>query len=131
MTSITLEIPDELAGQLAPFKNRLSQIVTFSLDWMGHSEKSRLGSSTSSSVLTEFIGFLATGPSQTDIIDFKVSQLTQDRLEELLDRNREGDLTPYEKSELDSFSYINHLIILLKAQARAVLSSSKENIDES
>jgi len=45
------------------------------------------------------------------------SEAAQDRLEELLYRNREEELTAEEQAELDTYGHLNHLMIRLKARA--------------
>jgi len=56
-----------------------------------------------------------------EILDYKISDEGQERLETLLDTNREGTLTPPERDELEEFLQINHLFIMLKAHLRATL----------
>ena len=91
MTTLTLEIPDELANRLAPLH-------------------------------LELLDFLATGPSHTDIANFKFSMHLQERLEKLLDANREENLTANEQTQLDVFQQMNHLLILLKARVHSAAS---------
>ena len=62
--------------------------------------------------------FLASGPTPQQIIDFKVPAAAQERLEELLERNREEGLTEAESAELDVYELVHHSMIRLKAQAR-------------
>ncbi len=68
----------------------------------------------------EMIHFLATGPTTEQIIAHKVSDHTQDRLRELLDKNREEGLTEAENAELDAYEYVDYLRSLLKANARCI-----------
>jgi len=51
-----------------------------------------------------------------------VSPTTQARLEELLAKNSEDGLSEEETAELDVYEQINHIMILLKARARTLLS---------
>ena len=71
----------------------------------------------------EMMDFLVSGPAPEQIVAFKISPATQDRLEELLDKNREDSLTDDETTELDVYEQVNHLLILLKAHARLLISS--------
>ena len=71
----------------------------------------------------EMMDFLVSGPEPEQIVAFKISFATQDRLEELLDKNREDNLTDDETTELDVYEQVNHLLILLKAHARLLISS--------
>jgi len=76
-------------------------------------------------VFTELIEFLVHAPSYTEIIAFKVSAEVQERLEALLDANRERILSPLEQAELDAYQQVDHLMILLKARARQAFISIK------
>jgi hypothetical protein len=73
--------------------------------------------------LKEMMDFLVSGPTPAQIIAFKVSPPAQARLEELLDKNRENDLTDDEAAELDGYAQLNHVLILLKAHARSLSAS--------
>lgn len=123
-TTITLEVPDELASRLTPVKNQLPLLLAFALDLFGIPEDGPVLSDTTSPLITEIIEFLAQGRTYSEVLAFKVSSQAQERLEELLDKNREDVLTPQEKGELDTYQQINHLLILLKARARAALAPS-------
>jgi hypothetical protein len=124
MTTITLEVPDELAGRLTSLQTHLPQLLTFALDLLGTPNDRPSTLSVNSPVLTEIIDFLAHGPSSTDLLAYKVSPKAQARLEELLDIKREEGLTSQEAAELDTYQQVNHLLILLKARARIALASS-------
>jgi hypothetical protein len=123
-TTITLEVPDELASRLTPVKNQLPLLLAFALELVGAPDEGLALLDPTAPIITEVIEFLAQGPTSSEILAFKVSRQAQDRLEELLDKNREGALTPQEKAELDTYHQINHLLILLKARARAAFAST-------
>jgi hypothetical protein len=61
--------------------------------------------------------------SPEEIIAFKPSDALDERLHELLDKNGAGTLTREERTELDRFLQVNHLLILLKAKARLKLAN--------
>jgi len=56
------------------------------------------------------------------ILAFHPSPATQARIEELLEKNRQGKLTPKEKTELDEVEHLEHLIRLIKARVRQKLA---------
>ncbi|HAZ45706.1 MAG TPA: hypothetical protein DDW76_01120 [Cyanobacteria bacterium UBA11369] len=58
-----------------------------------------------------------TQPTPLDIWNFKVSETAQNRLRELLDRNREGSLSENETAELDSYEELDRLMRMLKIRA--------------
>lgn len=123
MTTVTLDLPDELAGRLALVKERLPQVLAFALDMQDATAGKIAALDHRSPLVTEIVDFLASRPTYADIITFKVSLGLQARMEELLDRNREEGLTVHEQAELDTFQQANHLLILLKGRVRAALAS--------
>jgi hypothetical protein len=70
-------------------------------------------------------------PSYLEIIDFIASGTTpqasspeaQHRIAELIAREEEGGLSAEEKSELDQFMDLEHILRLAKARARQILAS--------
>ncbi len=120
MTTITLEIPDELAARLDPLRDLLPDLLSQVIELQSGS----LRQSTAYPVFDELIDFLAGGPTPQQIIAHKVAPDTQARLEELLDKNREAGLTEVETAEMNAFRQVNHVLIRLKASARRTLPSS-------
>jgi len=59
-----------------------------------------------------------------DILDFKPSEQARNRVWELVAREKSGTLTPEEKSELEHYAQIEHLMRLVKAQARKRLKKA-------
>lgn len=49
----------------------------------------------------EIVDFIAAGTTPKDVISFRPSETAQERVDDLLAREREGGLSPAEKSELD------------------------------
>ncbi|HEY9703118.1 MAG TPA: hypothetical protein V6C58_11765 [Allocoleopsis sp.] len=69
------------------------------------------------SIYQEVIDFLITSPTPEEITNFKVSSSGQERLQILLEKNRESLLTSEEMAELDIYEQLEHLMILLKIRA--------------
>lgn len=63
----------------------------------------------------EIINLLAQAPN---ILEFKPSEEARTRVWELVAREKQGMLTEDEKNELDHYAQIEHLMRLVKAQAR-------------
>ena len=57
------------------------------------------------------------------IINLKPSESSIQRLSDLLEKNREGDLTTNESYELERMLALDHLIALAKAHARIKLAA--------
>jgi len=124
VTTITLEVPDELAARLMPLRERLPELLSMTLElFPAGLPLAVLASQAIHPAFEEMIDFLASGPTPEQIVGFRVSPATQARLEELLDKNREDGLTDDEAAELDVYEQINFVLLLLKARARPALSS--------
>jgi hypothetical protein len=121
MTTITLEVPDKLAERLEPYRDRLPDLLAQVLN-LSSTEKPN-GSTElepiniNSPVYTEVPDFLTSQPTSEQIASFKISPTLQERVEELLDKNREVGLDETEETELNTYLKLNHLMILLKARA--------------
>ncbi|MCC3414008.1 MULTISPECIES: hypothetical protein [unclassified Microcoleus] len=121
MATITLQIPDELAQRLEPLQNRLPELLWQILELTKNPTTIEPEITTHSAdipaVYQEVLDFLIKSPIPQDIVNFKVSQQAQTRLQILLDKNRESTLNPMEIAELDVYEQLEHLMILLKARA--------------
>jgi hypothetical protein len=69
----------------------------------------------------EVVDFIAAGTTPQNVIAFRPSEAAQERVEDLLSREKEGELSPAEKSELDHYLQLEHLMRLAKARARDFL----------
>jgi len=69
----------------------------------------------------EIVDFIAAGTTPKDVISFRPSEAAQERVTDLLAREKEGELSPAEKSELDHYMQLEHLMRLAKARARDFL----------
>lgn len=119
MTTITVEVPDEVAARIAPLRHQLPDLITQAVTELPIGQPpNAVHLSSTYPVFNEMLDFLASGPTPQQIVEHKVSPALQERLEELLDKNRLEGLTEAEQSELDAFRRVNHVMILLKARAR-------------
>jgi hypothetical protein len=73
---------------------------------------------TYSPVYDEVYKFLVSSPTPEQIIAFRPSDATQERVRQLLDANKSGNLTIDQQSELDEFENVNHFVSMLKIYAR-------------
>ncbi len=69
----------------------------------------------------EVIDFIAAGTTPQNVIAFHPSQASQERVGDLLAREKDGELSPAEKLELDHYLQLEHLMRLAKARARDFL----------
>src|SRR5260221_14448378 len=129
MATITLELPEELAVRLDPLRDQLPQLLSQLLDSASAEKKFTLsGTVMTHPVFLELIDFLSARPTAKQVLGHKVSSAVQERLEELLDKNREEGLTAAEEEEIDAYRLVNHVMILLKARARSLGSSSQSSL---
>lgn len=65
----------------------------------------------------EIIEFIAAGTSPNSVIAYQPSQSAKDRVADLIAREKINGLTPDEKTELDHYLQIEHIMRLAKARA--------------
>jgi hypothetical protein len=70
----------------------------------------------------DILDFLASTPTPAQIIDYQPSEMLQQRLSELLAKNRTGQLAEPEQIELDEFLRMNRFMSRLKIKARQKLA---------
>jgi hypothetical protein len=69
-------------------------------------------------VYADFVEFIAPGVTPEQIVNYKPSQASQDRLDELLAKQRMFPLNRDETEELNRFEDIEHILRMAKARAR-------------
>jgi hypothetical protein len=78
--------------------------------------------SVASPAYFEIIEFIAAGTTPESVVSFRPSPEAQQRLAELIEREKDGGLSPEEKAELDHFVELEHILRMAKAKARKILS---------
>ena len=116
MSSITLNIPDELAERLRGREDQVAQILEFGLREINSPE----GFAGASDVLE----LLASLPAPEDILALRPSERLQRRMDELLEKSREGELSGQEEAEWARYEYLEHLVRMAKASAHLKMKSS-------
>ena len=71
----------------------------------------------------EIVDFIAAGSSPQNVVAFRPSEATKERVADLLYREKTDGLTAEEKSELDNYMQLEHLMRLAKARARKYISN--------
>lgn len=121
MAQLTIQISDELATRLEPLRERLPELLAQLLETQSKSASTLLERTAFATehppVYAEVLDFLIQRPTHQEIATFKVSSQSQERLQALLEKNREAALTDEETAELDVYEQLEHLMILLKARA--------------
>lgn len=67
-------------------------------------------------VYDDLLDVLAESADAERLLAFRLSAPLQERLDALLEKNREGTLTNEEIAELDAYERFEHLVRLLKAR---------------
>ncbi|HEX3718149.1 MAG TPA: hypothetical protein VH595_09280 [Verrucomicrobiae bacterium] len=103
---LTIEIPDDQAGRLGMdregMQNLMSQLIV---------QVPKLA------IVDELVEFLGRGPRPQEIVSFQVSETSQNRVRDLLEKSREGNLSANEETELNAVESLNHLFALIRARA--------------
>ena len=71
----------------------------------------------------EIVDLFARGASPAEILAFRPSLRTEERVRELLERNNTDELSQAEAAELEQFGELEHLMQLVKARAREYLKT--------
>ena len=71
----------------------------------------------------EIVDLFARGASSAEVLAFRPSPETQERVRELLERNAAGELTDNEAAELEVFAQLEHLMQFVKARAEEYLKT--------
>jgi hypothetical protein len=71
----------------------------------------------------EIVDFIATGTTPQAVVDYHPSADAQQRVAELIERDKDGNLSSEEKAELDHFMDLEHILRMAKARARQILTS--------
>jgi hypothetical protein len=106
---LTIEISEKLARQVQPERDHFEEILQLGL------QQRR---AQTSGLRHEFLAFLARGPQSDEIIAFRPSPATIQRLRDLLQRDKQGNLSPQEEAEMEDVAEFDHVITQVKARAR-------------
>ncbi|MGA2115860.1 MAG: hypothetical protein ABSH56_14055 [Bryobacteraceae bacterium] len=71
----------------------------------------------------EIVDFIAAGTTPQATVDYRPSAAARQRVAELIARERAGGLSPEDKSELDHFMDLEHILRMAKGRARQILTS--------
>ncbi len=69
-----------------------------------------------STVFEDLVDFLVEGRDSSRILAFRLPPAKQSRLNELLELNRDGMLSPEQRNELQTFETLEHVVRLMKAR---------------
>lgn len=111
MTKITLNLPEKLVLHLQDLEEKLPEILELGMrEFQATSQIGFQGA-------TEVFEFLASLPSAEEIIALRPSETLQNQIDDLLEKNRRGNLTNSEKQFWQQYQYLEHLVRMAKAKA--------------
>ncbi len=120
MTTIIFEVPDELAAQFKIAPSALSALIRDAVAWKtARTSPQKNGDESATPIYQEIIELITSGPTADQLIIFKISEAAQERLEDLLDKNREEELTAEERAELNTYLRLSEYLTKLKARVRS------------
>lgn len=109
MTTLVIDVPESLARQLEPMQGQLVEILEIGLQaFLPAEEKPYL----------DVVDYLASGRAPEELANAQASAELQERIAELLDKNRQGIISPDEAAELDRYKQLDYLMTLVKLRAR-------------
>ncbi len=74
-----------------------------------------MSTSSSPTVYDTLVDVLAGSADRNAILSFRLNSASQERLDLLLEKNRDGSLNKEEASELETYEQFEHVVHLLKA----------------
>ncbi len=104
MSTVTIELPDELSDLVAQAGDRLPELLAQSL------RRPPLPAH----VYRYVLDFLASNPSAKEIAGFGPTSEMVERLKELIEREANKDITIAERAELDEYERLEHLMVMIK-----------------
>ncbi len=115
---ITVTVPDELANRLRPVEQQLPEILELGIrEWHARHGAGFTG-------LADVLEKLAALPTPEDVLALRPSPVLQARLDDLLEKNQDGGLSPDEQREWAQYQYVEHLVRLAKARAALKLQGA-------
>ncbi|NOQ36749.1 MAG: hypothetical protein GQ569_12785 [Methylococcaceae bacterium] len=118
---MTVDIPNDLAIRLNPFKNELPQLLELGLHEYNLPKKT-----TGFQGVNEILEFLAKLPTPEEILALKPAQELQLQINTLLDKQRNHGLSVAEEQQWQQYEYLEHLVRIAKANALLKLQAKNE-----
>jgi hypothetical protein len=81
-----------------------------------------LESTANSRIYDEIIDFLASGTTPQSLVEFQLSDNVKEHVGDLIFCEKNSSLTTDEKSELDQFMMLEHILRMAKARASKILA---------
>ena len=118
MTTVQLEISDDLAERLRPVNSQqIERALYIGLREINAVSQFRFVGAA------EILELLASLPTPQEVLAIQPSRQLQERVSQLLEKNRTEGLSNEEQQEWQEFEYLEHLVRIAKAKAAMKLKS--------
>ncbi len=121
MASITLSLPDDLASQVRARQQQLPKILELGLRELNADAQSGFDGAA------DIFEFLAALPTPEQILALRPSERLAARIAELIEKSRNGSMTPIDEEDWEKYEYLEHLVRMAKAAAQLKLTSPAGN----
>jgi hypothetical protein len=121
MASITLSLPDDLASQVRARQQQLPKILELGLRELNADAQSGFDGAA------DILELLAALPTPEQILALRPSERLAARIAELIERSRNGSMTPLDDEDWEKYEYLEHLVRMAKAAALLKLTSPSGN----
>lgn len=122
MTTITLDLPDQLVADIEPIREELPVLLAITRQLFRPADETQAHRAQLYLAYKQFLDFLALAPSSEEISRFVISPQAQARIEELLDKHGKERLTTEEAAELRVYTQIYAVMGVKKAEAALALA---------
>lgn len=111
LVTIKIDLPQELAARLKPMENQLPRILELGLRELNAITQTEFAGAA------DILEFLAGLPEPEEVLALRPSKVLEDRVRDLLKKNREVGLAADEQQAWEQYQYLEHLVRLAKARA--------------
>ena len=122
MASITLSLPDDLASQIRAQQQQLPKILELGL------RELNAGGQSGFDGAADVLELLAALPTPEEILNLRPSLRLTARVAELIEKSRDGQMTPPDVEDWERYEYLEHLVRMAKAAAQMKLARSARNV---
>ena len=121
---LTLELPQELAIRLHPFKNQLPHLLELGLKQTVLNDVPPKKDSVFNGI-NDILEFLAKLPTPEEIIALRPAESLQQQVNDLLEKQRAEGLTADEEQQWQQYEYLEHLVRIAKSNALLKLNAAQ------
>ena len=111
LATVKIDLPQELATRLQPVEDQLPRILELGLRELNAVTPPEFAGAA------DILELLASLPEPEEIAALRPAKALEDRVRDLLEKNRTVGLTAEEQGEWEQYEYLEHLVRRAKARA--------------